>query len=217
MGTHNAFLVRLLLDDVVGCLQIRPTIAPISGIHAAPPIKRRSLFSPLLKSGLALWLALTNRVQQQFCCMTSGLMPQKALQLLFSPSGKTAATSKKCLTTLLGERGPMEKERPWRVKYYKGRWEAQPAHSCFSHHSWGIRYERAHTWGPSAPAKLSEATPHGIEISHSQQVLLKLQNHEQINGGCFKPLSFWVVCFTTDSWTRKIKWDSSTPPSGWQV
>lgn len=145
------------------------------------------------------------------------LCHKRPCSFCFHPLGRLLPHKKKCLTILLGERGPMEKERPWRVKYYKGRWEAQPAHSCFSHHSWGIRYERAHILGPSAPAKLSEATPHGIEISHSQQVLLKLQNHEQTNGGCFKPLSFWVVCFTTDSWTRKIKWDSSTPPSGWQV
>lgn len=54
MDTHNTFLTRLLLEDVVDYLQIWPTILPICDMHAAPPIKRWSLFVPLLKSGLAL-------------------------------------------------------------------------------------------------------------------------------------------------------------------
>lgn len=70
----------------------------------------------------------------------------------------------------------------------------------------------AHIWDPPAPSKLSEAKPHGIEISHSKKVLPKLQNHKQTNGVCFKTLSFWVVCFTLDKWTGKSKWDSTLHP-----
>lgn len=143
-----------------------PTILPItvytshSSQREMKPMKKRwSLERSLLKLGLALWLALINRMEHTWGSRTSGPRPARSCSFCFYLL-RSQVSRKEVWDIQL--RGCVDRERPWKMRVdckeeiKLPMWQAAPT----------ARHGGEAILDPSLVDEPPKLTPHGAEMSH---------------------------------------------------